>query len=168
MLTLFDRDTRGNRRSFLRVGGAVALGAGARARSLADLAALRADAGTMPGLLTGKSVSFLFLYGGPSEVERFDPKMAMPEGTRSATGEVVTRLRCVTFGASSPRLAVPADRLTLVCSCVPGGGDHDIKPVVGRDSFGANLGSILTRAAGPNHPVTGLPLNYEPIPGLPA
>jgi hypothetical protein len=164
MLTLFDRDARQNRRSFLRIGGSVALGAGAGAVSMADVAAMGADAEGLPGLLTGRSVIFLFLHGGPSQFETFDPKMGMPGGIRSATGEVATRLPGVTFGASFPRLAALADRLTVVRSFVPGDANHDIKPVVGRDSFGANLGSIFSRTAGANHPRTGLPTNVVLFP----
>lgn len=164
MLTLFDQDARGGRRSFLRIGGSVALGAGAGALSLADLAVMRANAESLPGLLTGRSVIFLFLHGGPSQFETFDPKMGRPEGVRSATGEIATRLPGVTFGSSFPRLAALADRLTVVRSFVPGDANHDIKPVVGRDTFGANLGAIFARAAGPNHPATGLPTNVVLFP----
>src|SRR3954465_6997646 len=89
MLTLFDRDTRHHRRAFLRIGGSVALGAGGL--TLSDLATLQAGAAETPGVLTGKSFIFLFLPGGPSQFETFDPKMARPEGIRSATGEVPTR-----------------------------------------------------------------------------
>ena len=39
MLTFYDHDVRGTRRSFLRIGGAAALGAGGL--SLADLSALQ-------------------------------------------------------------------------------------------------------------------------------
>src|SRR5207237_6974086 len=49
-------------------------------------------------------------------------------------------------------------------SFVPGDGNHDIKPVVSRDSFGANLGSIYSRVAGRNHPETGLPTNVVLLP----
>src|SRR5262249_6203573 len=38
------------------------------------------------------------------------------------------------------------------------------KPVVGRDTFGANLGSIYARVAGRNHPDTGLPTNIMLFP----
>ena len=92
MLSFYDHDVRGTRRSFLRVGGAAALGAAGL--GLANLPALHAEG--MPGLLTGKSVIFLFLHGGPSQIETFDPKMDQPEGVRSATGEVATRIPGVT------------------------------------------------------------------------
>ncbi len=109
--------------------------------------AARAARGPGPGrqvpLIRDKSVIFLFLHGGPSQFETFDPKMTAPEGIRSATGEVATRIPGVTFGGSFPRLAALADRLTIVRSFVPGDANHDIKPIVGRDTFGANLGSRL-------------------------
>src|SRR5262245_53251783 len=157
MLTFYDHDARGTRRSFLRVGGAAALGAGGP--GLVHLAALRAHAEEPPGVLTGKSVIFLFLHGGPSQIETFDPKMDRPEGVRSATGEVATTIPGVTFGGTFPKLAARAYRLTIVRSFVPGDADHNLKPLVGRDSFGANPGALLARVAGPNHPRTGLPTN---------
>ncbi|MFO0887887.1 MAG: DUF1501 domain-containing protein [Isosphaeraceae bacterium] len=165
MLTIFDHDRRRNRRSFLRVGGSVALGAGT-GLALSELARLHARAaeGRPEGLLTGKSVIFLFLHGGPSQFETFDPKMGMPEGIRSATGELATRIPGVTFGRSFPGLAQRAERLAVVRSFVPGDADHNIKPVVGRDTFGANLGSVFAHVAGSNHPATGLPTNVLLLP----
>ena len=158
MLTLFDRNDQMQRRSFLRAGG-LALGG----LTLADLFALKARAESRP-LLTGKSVIFLFLHGGPSQTETFDPKMTAPAEFRSATGEVATRLPGVTFGGTFRRLAQVADKVTIVRSFVTGDGNHDIKPVVGRDTFGANLGSIYSRVAGRNHPATGLPTNVLLLP----
>ncbi len=162
MLDLFDRDSRRNRRSFLRIGGAAAIGAGGV--SLSDLASLRARAETIPGVLTGKSVIFLFLHGGPSQFETFDPKMGMPQGIRSATGELSTTIPGVTFGRSFPGLAARADRLNIVRSYVPGDANHDLKPLVGRDSFGSNLGSVYSRVAGANDPATGMPTNVVLFP----
>jgi hypothetical protein len=162
MLTLFDRDSRGSRRSFLRIGGAAALGAGGL--TLSDLAAAQARAGSLPGLLTGKSVIFLFLHGGPSQFETFDPKMGAPQGIRSATGELATRIPGVTFGGSFPRLAAVADRLTVVRSFVPGDANHDLKPIVGRATSGANLGCVYSRVAGPNDRRSGLPTNVALFP----
>ena len=162
MLTLVDRDTSLSRRAFLRIGGAAAIGAGGL--TLADLAAWRARAEDLPGLLTGKSVIFLFLHGGPSQFETFDPKMTAPDGIRSVTGELPTRVPGITFGRSFPGLARLADRLTIVRSYVPGDANHDIKPLVGRDTFGANLGAVYSRVAGPNHPATGIPTNVALFP----
>jgi hypothetical protein len=152
MLTIHAGDPRLHRRAFLRI-GSLALGG----LALPDLLAARATEGKK--ITTDRSVIFLFLHGGPSQTETFDPKMTAPEGVRSATGEVQTALPGVTFGSTFTRLARLADRLTVVRSYVPGDANHDIKPVVGRDSFGANLGSIYARVVGSNHPQTGLPTN---------
>ena len=110
-------------------------------------------------LVRDKSVIFLFLHGGPSQVETFDPKMTAPEGIRSITGEVATTLPGVTFGGSFPKLAKLADKVSIVRSYVPGNANHDIKPIVCKDTLGGNLGSIYARAAGVNHPATGMPSN---------
>ena len=144
MLTFFDRDESGSRRDFLRVGGSVALGAGGL--TMAQLAALRARAEgrAAPGLLTGKSVIFLFLHGGPSQFETFDPKMTAPAGDpQRHRRDRHAHSRASPSAASFPQLAALADRLTVVRSFVPGDANHDIKPIVGRDTFGANLGSRL-------------------------
>ena len=44
----------------------------------------------------------LFLQGGPSQIETFDPKMTAPVEIRSITGEVQSRLPGVTFGGTFP------------------------------------------------------------------
>src|SRR5262249_13797987 len=101
---------------------------------------------------------------GPSQVETFDPKMSAPEGIRSATGEIATAIPGVTFGSSFPRLAKMADRVSVVRSYVPGDANHDIKPVMGKDSFGGNLGSAYASVVGSNHPETGMPTNLVLFP----
>src|SRR5262249_41882194 len=70
----------------------------------------------------------------------------------------------VTFGASFPQLAKRADRLAVVRSFVPGDANHDIKPVVCKDSFGANLGSAFASVAGGNNPANGMPTNVVLFP----
>ena len=154
MLTIGD-SARFGRRNFLRVGS---LGLGGLA-----LPSLFAKSGTQLSAagrpVSDKSVIFLFLHGGPSQYETFDPKMTAPVEVRSATGEVKTPLPGVTFGGSFPKLAALADRVAVVRSFVPGDANHDIKPVVGKDSFGANLGSAFAAVAGGNHPFTGMPSN---------
>src|SRR5437868_181459 len=149
----FQSPTLFGRREFLRVGG---LGLGGLSLPSLYAGAKLADGGKP---LTDKSVIFLFLHGGPSQIETFDPKMTAPAEIRSATGEVKTALPGVTFGGSFPRLAKLADRFTVVRSFTTGDANHDIKPVVGKDTFGANLGSAYASVAGGNHPDTGMPLN---------
>lgn len=159
MLTIVDHNRRLNRRAFLRV-GSLALGG----LSLADMLALKSRGAEARPLVKDRSVIFLFLHGGPSQIETFDPKMTAPAEFRSATGEIATRIPGVTFGGTFPRLAALADKIAVVRSFVTGDGNHDIKPIVGRDSFGANLGSIYARIAGRNHPETCLPTNITLFP----
>ncbi|HKB04084.1 MAG TPA: DUF1501 domain-containing protein [Gemmataceae bacterium] len=156
MLTFHDPHRFG-RREFLRV-GALSLG------GLALPGAPPIRASSLARSLADRSVVFLFLHGGPSQIETFDPHMDAPAEIRSATGELPTTLPGVTFGGSFPKLAKLADRLAIVRSFVTGDGNHDIKPVVGRDSFGANLGSVYAHVAGANHPDNGMPRNIALFP----
>jgi hypothetical protein len=155
MLTF--REPGQSRREFLRV-GTLALGG----LTLADLAQARAGQEENP--LTGKSVVFLFMHGGPPQIETFDPKMGAPSEIRSVTGEIPTRLPGVTFGSTFPRLAGLAHRLAVVRSFVTGNGNHDLKPLVCPETFGANPGSLFSRVAGTNHGATGLPTNVALFP----
>jgi hypothetical protein len=157
MLTLTDPDL--GRRDFLRIGG---LGLGGL--SLPGLLAARDGARRAGRPLADRSVVFLFLHGGPPQTETFDPKMDAPAGVRSVVGEVPTTLPGVTFGAAFPKLARWAHRLAIVRSFKTGDGNHDLKPLVGRDTGGANLGSVCARIRGANHPVTGMPANVALFP----
>ncbi len=148
-----------DRRTFLQVGGLTLGGL-----SLADLLRVRTEAAGSVNPLTGKSVVFLFMHGGPSQTETFDPKMTAPDGVRSVTGEVSTAIPGVTFGATFTRLASLADKLAVVRSFVTGDGRHDIKPIVCKDTGGANIGSIYARVAGANRIDNGLPTNVALFP----
>ncbi len=150
MLSFIDRRPRFCRRAFLRA-GAMSLGG----LSLPSL--LASAAGEPQRLLTGRSVIFLFLHGGPSQFETFDPKMSAPTEIRSTTGEIATSIPGVTFGSLFPKLARQANRLAIVRSFTTGDANHDIKPVVSRHTQGANLGSLYARVAGTTDPLTGIP-----------
>src|SRR5438874_4870767 len=125
MLTL--RDTRADytcqgygRREFLRV-GALSMFSGLTLPKLLEHRARAAAAGRV---VKDKSVVFLFLSGGPSHIEFFDPKMDAPAEVRSNTGEVQTRIPGITFGSSFPQLARMTDKLAIVRSYATGRGDH--------------------------------------------
>src|SRR6476660_2948628 len=108
MLTFFDRSRRFGRRDFLRVGS---LGLGGLA--LPSLLAAKAQAAP---LVKNRSVIFLFLHGGPSQIETFDPKMSAPTGNCSVTGEIPTSLSGITYGSTFERLAKLADKTSIVRS----------------------------------------------------
>ena len=156
MLRLVDRSSR---REFLRV-GSLALGG----LSLSSLLAAKSQAAAALRPVTDKSVIFLFMHGGPPQTETFDPKMSAPDGVRSSTGEIATSLPGITYGSTLTNLARLAHKTTIVRSFQPGDGNHDIKPIVCRETAGANLGSLYARIAGSNHPMTGMPQNVVLFP----
>jgi hypothetical protein len=153
-LTLFDYDRKLRRRDFLRVG---ALGLGGF--SLPAILAAKARGASGNRVITDKSVIFLFMHGGPSQIETFDPKMGAPQEIRSVTGEIATTLPGITFGSTFPQLAQRNRKFSIVRSFQTGDGNHDIKPIVGKHSLKANLGSHYARVAGATHPRTGMPTN---------
>lgn len=157
MLNFFDSKSM-NRRAFLQVGS---LGLGSL--SLPMLLANRASAQDSRTLTTGKSVIFLFMQGGPSQYESFEPKMTAPEGIRSVTGEIATSVPGITFGPHFPKLARLAHHLALVRSFQTGNGNHDIKPIVCPETLNANIGSIYSRVIGTTRP-TGMPTNAAIFP----
>ena len=160
MLGFWDLDSRRRRREFLHVGG---LGLGGL--QLSGLLQSKADAAALSSpIVKDKAVIFLFLHGGPSQTETFDPKMTAPVGIQSVTGEVQTKIPGVTFGGTFPRLSALADKVSIVRSFVTGDGNHDIKPIVCRDTLNANLGSLYARVAGTNRPGSGLPTNVALFP----
>ncbi|MDB3940316.1 DUF1501 domain-containing protein [Verrucomicrobiales bacterium] len=147
-----------SRRSVLKIG---ALGLGGGMFTLPQFLAAKS---IQPGLVKDRSVVFLFMHGGPSQTETFDPKMDQPSGIRSATGEISTSLPGVTFGSTFPKLAKLAHKLAIIRSFTTGTGAHDIKPIVGKNSLGANIGSLYARVAGGNDPTSGIPRNVALYP----
>ncbi len=150
------------RRDFLRAGLFGGLGTLARGgRGLA------ADPATAGPLARDKSVIFLFLAGGPSQYETFDPKPDGVEGNTSINGHVATALPGVRFSAYLPKLAAMADRLTVVRSFHTMHPEHngahkqlltaDLKVQDGKPITEPGLGAVYARAAGAVNPATGLP-----------
>ena len=106
------------------------------------------------------SVVLLFLTGGPSQVEPFDPKMTAPAESRSVTGEVRTDVPGVTFGGTFPRLARHAARMAIVRSFTHDNSNHTgaVEDVMRcGNTFDAGMGSLVTSLRGATHPGTGMP-----------
>ena len=152
MLDIGGFTNRHDRRAFLKVGG-LTLG-GLTLPQLLETK-VRAAQESLP--ISDRSVVFVFMHGGPSQNETFDPKMTAPPGNCSVNGEVATSIPGVTYGYTFPRLAALAHKTTIVRSFRTGDGNHDIKPIVGRATYGANLGSLYARVAGANRPGSGMP-----------
>lgn len=149
-----------HRRDFLRI-GTLSLGG----LSLPQCLALRAAAAG-ESFVRDRSVVLLYLSGGASHIETFDPKMTAPAEMRSVTGEVSTAIAGVTLGGTFPKLARLAGKLAIVRSFQHTVSDH-VKAHVhmltgGTDPDGAgnrgfSMGSMYARLRGSNHPDTGLP-----------
>jgi hypothetical protein len=145
----------------LRIGGLGLLGG----LTLPALLRARADAAAAGRAVKDRAVVLLFLQGGPSHIEFFDPKMTAPEEIRSITGEVQTCLPGITFGGTFPKLARMANRLTVVRSYASGSADHTyLLPASGGNALKATMGALYARVAGLNHPRTGMPSNVLVLP----
>jgi hypothetical protein len=166
MLTFLDRASDRNcqgycRREFLKVGSLGLLGG----LTLPHLLAGRARAADTPRLVKDKAVVLLFLQGGPSHIETFDPKMSAPPEVRSITGEVKTVLPGVSFGGTFPKLAAMADKLAIVRNYGSRNNDHSYLSVTSAGNpLKAAMSALYTRVAGPIHPRTGIPTNVLVLP----
>ncbi|MEI7686995.1 MAG: DUF1501 domain-containing protein [Planctomycetota bacterium] len=154
MLSICDNSVGMNRRKMLTVSG-LTLGGLALSGSSRSQAA---DA-SASSVLTGKSIIFIFQQGGPSQFETFDPKPNAPQDIRTIGRCIQTALPSVLFGETMQQTARLADKLTIVRSFQTGNAEHNIRPIVGPESLGANVGAIYSRVAGSTHPETSMPTN---------
>ncbi len=142
-----------SRRELLRIGG---LGLG----GLALPSLFHAKASGAEAFIRDKAVVLLFLGGGPSHIETFNPNMHAPSPYRSMTGEVKTNVPGITLGGTFPLLAKHADKFAFVRSFHHPSSNHSIAvPYVlsGGNSFSGGMGTVYGRLRGTNHPATGLP-----------
>jgi Protein of unknown function (DUF1501) len=161
-----------SRRDFLKIGAL-----GMSGFLLPDLLRVRATARGEGRLTKSTSVIWLWLGGGPTQIETFDPKMSAPAEYRSTVGALKTNVPGIEIGGVFPRIAQVADRMAFVRSFAHnnsghGGGTHWV--MTGYDYPPADnnmaqikpgLGSVLSRIRGPNNPKTGLP-TYVRIGGI--
>ena len=105
------------RRELLRVGGAGILGL-----SLGSLLKLQAVAGETskraggPGWGTAKNVVMIYLQGGPSHLDLWDPKENLPDNIRSSFKPIPTKIPGVNFTEILPELAKVNDKFTMIRS----------------------------------------------------
>jgi len=157
------RDCSGvSRRDFIRVGGL-----GLAGLSLSDVLASQALAArSKTNFVRDKAVVLLYMSGGASHIETFNPNMEAPSPFNSVTGEVKTSLPGVTFGGTFPNLAKWAHKMAVVRSFTHPVGGHEQAHVhvlsggtdtKGTGSEGRSIGSLFSRLRGANHPQTGFP-----------
>jgi Protein of unknown function (DUF1501) len=169
MLDLFSRRRHPScdgvtRRDFVKIGAL-----GMSALGLPGLLRARDDARHKGQPTKNTSVVWLWLGGGPTHIETFDPKMSAPAEFRSVTGAVKTCVPGIDLGATFPKIAQCADQMAFVRSFAHGnsghgGGTHwvmtgyDFPPADnGQGQNKPGFGSIIAKYRGPNNSSTGLP-----------
>src|SRR4029077_13805773 len=103
------------RREMLRVGGAGLLGL-----SLGQLLAAEAKAESggkkANGFGSAKNFIFVFLQGGPSHLDIWDPKPDAPDNIRGDFAPIKTNVDGIQLSETMPLLAKQADKYTLIRS----------------------------------------------------
>lgn len=160
------------RREFLRIGAL-----GMTGITLSSLLRARAMAAGRGARTKDTSVIWLWLGGGATHIETFDPKMEAPSEFRSMVGSVKTCLPGVEIGGLLPKIAQRAHRMAFVRSFAHGNSGHagathfvmtgvDHPPADnGEPPIKPSIGSIAARVRGTNNPTTGMP-TYVRLDGL--
>jgi hypothetical protein len=157
------------RRDLLRVGS---LSVAATALPAAELlTAAEPRKSSLAGWRGADSVILLWMAGGVTHIDSFDPKPAAPVEVRGELHDIATSLPGVRFCETIPRLASIADKLALVRSYSHDSNDHLMSQAytlsghkVGRNELFTepNVGSVVSRLQGPR---AGLP-GYIAVPGI--
>src|SRR5688572_21640623 len=105
------------RRDLLRVGGSAIMGL-----TLGSLLSLRGKAAAEtlvkggPGWGKAKSVIMVYLQGGPSHLDMWDPKENVPDKIRSSFKNIRTKIPGINFTEILPKLAKVNDKMTMIRS----------------------------------------------------
>ncbi len=115
----------------------------------------------------GKSVILLWMTGGPSQIDTWDPKPDRPLENRGPFGTRATKLPGVRICEHLPHMAGMLDRFTLIRSIDARHSNHEPNMVFQTGNTEAAprvnprgrmypaIGSIVAKVHGPNHP--GMP-----------
>ena len=76
-----------------------------------------------------KSVIFLWMAGGVTHIDSFDPKPDAPVEVRGILGDISTNLPGIRFCETVPRLASIADKLAVLPSFSHDSNDHVVSQV---------------------------------------
>lgn len=106
-----------NRRELLQAGGAGLLGL-----SLPQL--LAAESAGLAHRPRAKSVIFLMLFGGPSQLETWDMKPDAPEQIRGPFRPIACRTEGLRIGEHLPKMAAISDKFTVVRTMTHSFNDH--------------------------------------------
>ncbi len=113
---LCDSHLKPSRRDFLRVGGAGMLGMTLNNLLAAQAASASSSLVGAPGWGKAKSVILVYLQGGPSHLDLWDPKPDAPDNVRSIFSAIPTAVDGLQYTEILPNLAKVADKFTTVQS----------------------------------------------------
>ncbi|MCE9563477.1 MAG: DUF1501 domain-containing protein [Planctomycetes bacterium] len=137
-----------SRRTFLRVGGLSAFGLGLPQY-------LQARAQTPAAPVKAKRCILMWMQGGPSHIDTFDPKPDAPAEIRGEFGTVPTTLPGVRFCDPLPMLAKQTDKLAIIRGHDPKNGSHGVADhlMMSGHKFNASLpfpcfGSVVAKERG--------------------
>lgn len=109
-----------NRRELLRFSAASALGLNLPRLMQAEAASGRAEAAT------ARNCIYIFLCGGPSQLDMWDPKPDAPSGIRSPFPTLQTNVEGIQFTELLPQTAQHADKLAIIRSLRHDNSSHDV------------------------------------------
>ena len=173
------------RRDMLRVGALTAFGVGLgdafRARALgAEPPGAETPQLVGPASLRQRSCILIWLDGGPSHLDTFDPKPDAPREVRGPFGTLPTATPGVHFSELLPKCAKLADRLAVIRSMTSPLGEHNFGShylLTGYRPSPAlvypSCGSIVAHASDPRATLpayigVGKPNQPDGGPGIPA
>lgn len=141
-----DRNCEGlSRREILQVGGLGLLGL-----SLADTWTGKAQ-GSPDTTSMGREPSciFIFLSGGPSHFETFDPKPSAPVDIRGPYGVIPTRVTGIQISELLPQIAQQMDKCALIRTMTSSDGGHSgVFMLSGGNRGAASYGAVLQKLKG--------------------
>ncbi len=145
------RTCRGvSRREFVQIGLSSVLGL-----TWADLLRLRAVSGEN-STGTARSVIFLWLWGGPAQLDTWDPKPNAPMDFRGPFSSIPTRVAGTRVAELFPQIADLADRFAILRSLHTSSNDHGVAGTIGlTGSIQGSVGLNGLPAAGAVRPATG-------------
>jgi hypothetical protein len=123
------------RRAFLQVGGSSVLGL-----SLADLLRRRAESGGTEPAGAVRSVLLLWLWGGPAQLDTWDPKPDAPLEYRGPFSAIPTRVSGTRICELFPQLAARADQFAILRALHTASNDHGVAGTIGLT--GSSLGAV--------------------------
>jgi uncharacterized protein (DUF1501 family) len=130
-----------SRREILQVGGVGLLGL-----SLAGTLRAEESRGKRRGEV---SCIFIFLEGGPSHLEMFDPKPNAPADVRGPFGSIPTKVAGARVGELLPMMAERLDRCAVIRSLTGFTTGHTSRPAVtGLPESRTTIGAVVARLKG--------------------